>query len=104
MSRITADCWKCEWTDCRHVWLAASDVPPSHCAKCRKRGWNTALSVPPVQSMPKPVPVAPEAVSATKPEGLKKVRMCHKHNQPADTCSGMSCKQDRQALLDRAGG
>ncbi len=40
MSRSTAPVWVCDYQDCRHVWLAASTGPPSHCAKCRRRGWN----------------------------------------------------------------
>jgi hypothetical protein len=42
--RIKVDAWQCELTDCKHIWLATSDIPPSHCAKCRRRLWHSGLA------------------------------------------------------------
>jgi hypothetical protein len=39
--RITRDCWKCEYPECGHIWIATGEDPPEQCAKCKKRKWHT---------------------------------------------------------------
>lgn len=39
--RVSRDCWKCEYEDCGHIWIAAGEDAPGQCAKCKKRRWHT---------------------------------------------------------------
>jgi hypothetical protein len=109
MSRITADCWKCELPDCGHIWLAASDVPPSHCAKCRRRGWNAVLGGSAIPEVAQSAAKAPEVKQAAKtailaqgptdPDGVR--RKCRAHKLFYDLCRSKACQQEHQCILDR---
>ena len=56
--RISQDCWQCEYGECGHIWIAANDVAPAQCARCKKRGWHTEGAVAPAK---KPAPLLPLA-------------------------------------------
>jgi hypothetical protein len=111
MSRSTAPVWVCDLPDCRHVWLAASDVPPSHCAKCRSRGWNALggdLNNRPIQRVPESVPQAPVPFVTREAPDLKTYqtatgkKMCPRHREVEwAACRAPACKQDYAAYLDR---
>jgi hypothetical protein len=44
---LIVDAWKCDIDECGHVWLKRSEVPPTHCAKCKSRSWNNDSEVKP---------------------------------------------------------
>jgi hypothetical protein len=54
--RISRDCWQCEFDDCRHIWIATTDVAPAQCARCKKRGWHTEGAVALSDAKPSPAP------------------------------------------------
>lgn len=39
--KVSRDCWKCEYPECGHIWIATGEDPPEQCAKCKKRKWHT---------------------------------------------------------------
>jgi hypothetical protein len=44
--RHVADVWECEYQDCKHVWLAVSEVAPRQCARCKRLNWHRSPAVP----------------------------------------------------------
>jgi hypothetical protein len=36
--KLKIDAWRCG--ACGHTWIAAGEIPPKQCAKCRSRKWH----------------------------------------------------------------
>ena len=62
MATVWVECWKCEL--CGHRWIKVPGREPSHCSKCKRRGWHTRDNAPeqPIQSPADPAPVGIESL------------------------------------------
>lgn len=81
---------------------------PKRCADMTKahRAWNAiaeAEGAIPEISAPPVMLNTPKSLKSAVDDAAPTVKMCQKHGQPAETCSGISCRQDRAARLARLG-
>lgn len=45
MAKETGYLWRCEYANCRHVWIAHTETPPRRCAKCKKCNWHKTITL-----------------------------------------------------------